>query len=76
LCFEYSDLSANYPTHCMLIPTVNYAVKTNTAPAELAKLVNLVECLQSILALDKVNTYSSLPLYYVFYFCAMRILML
>jgi len=32
LNFEYSDLSANYPTHCMLTPTATYAVKTNTGP--------------------------------------------
>jgi hypothetical protein len=28
LCFEYSDLSANYTTHCMLTPPTNNAVKT------------------------------------------------
>jgi hypothetical protein len=28
LCFEYSDLRANYPTHDMLIPSKTYAVKT------------------------------------------------
>jgi hypothetical protein len=35
LSFEYSDLSANYPTHCMLIPTKNFAVETSTAPFKL-----------------------------------------
>jgi len=34
LKFEYSDLSANYPTHCMLTPTVPYAVKTSTTPCK------------------------------------------